>query len=447
MTLGPVSPPTLPPRFERSRALQKRIHTVIPGGCHTYAKGDDQYPELAPGLIVRGHGCRVWDVDGNEFIEYSMGGRSVTLGHAFPPVVEAARRAMENGTNFTRPARVELECAEQLLSLIDGADMVKFTKDGSTATTAAIKLARACTGRDMVALCDDHPFFSYDDWFLATTPLDAGIPSSVGELSVTFRYNDLDSVRRLLEQYPGRIAAFILEPAKYDHPRDNFLHEVQRLCRDDGALFILDEMITGFRWHLGGAQKYYGVTPDLSTFGKALGNGFAVSALLGKRQFMERGGLRHPDPRVFLLSTTHGAETHALAAACAVMTFYQDNPVIEYLDRIGGMLRDGVRRAIADHGLQDHILISGIPCNLIFETLDGDGQRCQAHRSLLLQELIRRGVLGPSLVVSYSHREADIQRTVEAFHGAAGVYRRVLEQGVESFLVGPPSKVVYCCYN
>src|SRR5579883_3063695 len=182
-------------KFDASVALQRRAHALIPGGSHTYAKGDDQFPVLAPGFIARGEGCHVWYVDGNEFIEYGMGLRSVSLGHAYRPVVEAAYREMLLGSNFTRPAPVEVECAERILGLIRGAEMVKFAKDGSTVTTAAIKLARAYTGRDLVALCADHPFFSYNDWFIGTTVMSAGIPQAIRDLSVTFRYNDADSVR------------------------------------------------------------------------------------------------------------------------------------------------------------------------------------------------------------------------------------------------------------
>lgn len=276
--------------FTKSKELQKKSHDLIPGGCHTYAKGDDQYPLLAPGFIVKGKGCHVWDVDGNEYIEYGMGNRCVTLGHAYPAVVEAAQREMLNGSNFTRPAPIEVECAEELLSLVDGADMAKFTKNGSDATTAALKLARAYTGRDLIAYCSDHPFYAINDWFIGTTPLDAGIPQAVKDLTLSFHYNDVESVRSLFEKYPGQIAALILEPAKYEDPVDNYLHEVQSLCKEHGALFILDEMLTGFRWHNGGAQKYYDIIPDLSTFGKALANGFSVSALVGKKAFMELGG-------------------------------------------------------------------------------------------------------------------------------------------------------------
>jgi len=253
--------------YTQSRELQVRAHQLIPGGCHTYAKGDDQFPQLSPGFIARGQGCRVWDVDGNEFIEYGMGCRAVTLGHAYAPVVEAAREEMRNGTNFTRPAAIEVECAEVLSNMVPGADMVKFAKDGSAVTSAALKLARAFTGRDHVAICADHPFFSTHDWFIGTTALDAGIPQAVKDLSLTFRYNDIDSVRALFKERPNQIAALILEPAKYEDPRDDFLHKVKDLCHEHGALFIIDEMITGFRWHNGGAQTYYGVTGDLSAYG------------------------------------------------------------------------------------------------------------------------------------------------------------------------------------
>jgi glutamate-1-semialdehyde 2,1-aminomutase len=177
--------------------MRARAHAVIPGGAHTYAKGDDQYPLLAPGFLKRGKGCHTWDVDGNEFIEYGMGLRAVTLGHAYEPVVEAAHRQMLLGENYTRPATIELDCAEQFLSLIDGFEMVKFAKNGSDATTAAVKLARAYTGRDLVARCGDQPFFSVEDWFIGSTPMSAGIPKVVQDLTVQFRYNNIESLRSL----------------------------------------------------------------------------------------------------------------------------------------------------------------------------------------------------------------------------------------------------------
>src|SRR5581483_8630633 len=236
-------------RYRRSRELQARLRRAVPGGAHTYAKGDDQYPELAPGVMARGAGCHVWDVDGNEFIEYGMGLRAVTLGHAYPPVVEAVRASLALGTNFTRPSLHELECAEAFLAAIDGAEMVKFTKDGSTANTAALKLARAFTGREEVAICAQHPFFSYDDWFFCTTTMDAGIPRFVYDQTLRFDYNDLGSLRALFAQRPGRIAAVVLEPARIDEPAPGFLQGLKELCQAEGAVLVFDETITGFRWH------------------------------------------------------------------------------------------------------------------------------------------------------------------------------------------------------
>lgn len=430
-------------KFTRSQHLRPRAHAIIPGGAHTYAKGDDQYPELSPGFIARGQGCHVWDVDGNEFIEYGMGLRSVTLGHAYAPVVQAVARQIELGSNFVRPAAIELECAEMLLGMIPGAEMVKFAKDGSTVTTAALTLARAYTGRAMVAICSDHPFYSYNDWFIGTTAMAAGIPDAVRALTVGFRYNDLASAETLFAQYPGQIACVMLEPAKSADPAEGFLQQLKALCHANGALFVLDEMITGFRLHNGGGQARYGVEADLATYGKALANGFALSALVGKREFMERGGLQHEHQRVFLLSTTHGAETHTLAAGMATMQVYQHEPVVEFLNRQGRRLRDGINAAIAAEELEGYVQVIGLPANLVYATRDAERRDSQAFRTLMLQELIRRGVLAPSLVVSYSHSDDDIDRTVEAFAGAFQVYRRALEHGVNEYLVGRSVKPVF----
>jgi glutamate-1-semialdehyde 2,1-aminomutase len=433
--------------FHRSDELRLKAHDLIPGGCHTYAKGDDQYPALSPGFIARGLGSHVWDVDGNEFIEYGQGNRCSTLGHAYPEVIEAVQRELPLGANFTRPAAIEVEAAEQFLAMIPGADMVKFCKDGSDATTGALKLARAWTGRDKVAICRDHPFFAINDWFIGTTPLNAGIPPSVRELTLEFNYNDLESLRKLFAEHPGEIACVILEPAKYEDPRDGFLHKVKELCHAQGALFVLDEMISGFRWHNGGGQAYYGIEPDLSSFGKAIANGFSVSALAGKRQYMELGGMRHNRERVFLLSTTHGGETHSLAAAITTMKIYQREPVIETLFARGQRLLDEGNQIIRSHGLGEYVEIFGKAVCLIYSTKDQHGERSQAFRSLLLQEMIRRGVLMATLVVSYTHSNEDIDRTLDALDESLAIYKRALEDGVERYLVGPPSQTVYRRYN
>jgi glutamate-1-semialdehyde 2,1-aminomutase len=434
-------------QFTKSLQIQSRFNELIPGGSHTYAKGDDQYPEFMPPYIERGSGCHIWDIDGNEFIEYGMGLRSVTLGHNFEPVVSAAYAQMKRGNNFVRPARIELDCAEEFLSVIEGADMVKFSKDGSDATNGAVKLARAHTGRDKIAVCANHPFFSVDDWFIGSTPMSAGIPEVVKNMTVKFFYNDIKSAEEMFAAHPGEIACVILEAEKYAPPQDNFLHKLKDLCHKNGALFILDEMITGFRWHLGGAQKKYDIVPDLSTFGKAMGNGFAISALAGKREFMELGGLHHKKERVFLISTTHGAENHALAATIANIKFFKENPVIERLDEQGRKLKEGVNKASEELGTQSHVRIIGPNCCSVYTTSDQDGKPSQPFRTLFIQETMKRGLLMPSSIVSYSHSDKDIEETVEKIYDSLVVYKKALHEGIDKYLVGKPVQPVFRKYN
>lgn len=434
-------------KFSRSMDLRNKFHSLVPGGSHTYSKGDDQFPENAPSFIVRGKGCHVWDVDGNEFIEYGMGLRAVTLGHAYPTVVEAASKQMLLGSNYTRPALIEYELAETVVGLFEGADMVKFAKNGSDVTTAAVKLARAATGRDVVAICADHPFFSTDDWFMGATELSAGIPKAIRDLTVTFRYNDAGSVSSLFKEHPGQIACVILEPATSEEPVGDFLHAVQRVCRENGAVFILDEMITGFRWDIGGGQKYYGVVPDLSAFGKGMANGFSVSALVGKKELMELGGLHHDRERVFLLSTTHGAETHALAAAAETIRVYKREDVVGRLIAQGERLRNGIGKSIQEIGIGDFFQVIGRPCNLVYVTKDPEGNRSQPFRTLFLQELIIRGIIAPSFVVSFSHSDSDVDRTIEAVSEALMIYRKALEEGIGKYLKGRPVKPVNRRFN
>ena len=435
----PVSSATL--------ALQHRAHEIIPGGSHTYAKGDDQYPQSAPPFIVRGKGSHVSDLDGNEFIEYGMGLRSVVLGHAFPAVVEAVQQELVNGSNFTRPSPREVECAETFLACLPNMEMVKFAKNGSDVTTAALKLARAVTGRDLVAICGDQPFFSTDDWFIGSTRMAAGVPDAIRQLTIKFRYNDAESLETLLVAHPNQVACVFLEAETAVAPRPGFLEAVRKSCDRHGVLLVLDETITGFRWDVGGAQRVHGIVPDLCTFGKAIANGFALAALAGNRNVMERGGLSHSKERVFLLSTTHGAETHSLAAATATMRVFNSEPVVETLYRQGKRLQGGVEDVARRHGVEEYLQLLGRPCNLIFTTKGPDRLPSQAFRTLFMQELIRNGVLAPSFVVSYSHSNDDIDRTVEAVDSAAEVYARALGDGIDAHLVGLPVKPVFRPFN
>ncbi|CAM2895470.1 MULTISPECIES: glutamate-1-semialdehyde 2,1-aminomutase [Streptomyces] len=441
----------------RSQQANERLHSLIPGGAHTYAKGDDQYPENLAPVISHGRGAHVWDIDGNRYIEYGSGLRSVSLGHAHPRVTEAVRRQLDRGSNFVRPSIVEVEAAERFLATVPTAEMVKFAKNGSDVTTAAVRLARAVTGRPRVAVCEDHPFFSVDDWFIGTTPMSAGIPAATTELTVSFPYGDLAATDELLSRYQGEIACLILEPAAHaqpfpgspgrpgtEDPTAAYLAGLRELADRHGCVLVFDEMITGLRWSEAGAQGLYGVVPDLSTFGKALGNGFAVSALAGRRALMERGGLRHSHDRVFLLSTTHGAETHALAAAMAVLTTYVEEGITARLHALGERLAAGVREAAAGMGVGDHLLVRGRASNLVFATLDENGRPSQEYRTLFLRRLLAGGVLAPSFVVSSALDDTDIERTVETVAGACAVYRKALDAADPTpWLGGRPVKPVF----
>ncbi|SDO73505.1 glutamate-1-semialdehyde 2,1-aminomutase [Nakamurella panacisegetis] len=425
--------------FAESNRAQRRLHELVPGGAHTYARGSDQYADGRAPVLTRGLGARVWDVDGNCYVEYGMGLRAVTLGHAYPQVVKAVTEAIGLGTNFTRPTVLEEAAAQDFLDNVPFADMVKFAKNGSDVTTAALRLARAATGRSLVAVAD-QPFFSVDDWFIGTTGMDAGIPASVTDLTLRFTYNDLESLRALFAGHPDGIAAVFMEAATATaEPAPGFLQGVRRLCDEHGTVLVFDEMITGFRWAAGGAQSVYGVAPDLSCWGKAMGNGFPISALAGRRDLMELGGLRTDADRVFLLSTTHGPETAGLAAFRAVVRAYRDTDPVAAMERAGTMLARGVAELAADAGLSDQIGTTGRPSCLIYTTRDADGAPSQAYRTLFLQELVERGVLGQSFVTSAAHTDADVDHTLWAVQQALPAYRRALEQGgVHGVLRGRP---------
>lgn len=456
-------------KIDTSLSFSERLHRVIPGGAHTYSRGDDQYPSNAPQILERGKGAYVYAPDGTRLLDYGMGLRAITLGYADERVNRAALRGMEMGVNLTRASTLELEAAERLVSLIDGADMVKFAKNGSNVTTAATKLARAYTGRRYVAVPRQHPFFSFDDWFIGATALKRGIPSQHAETTLLFDYGNPATLQALFEAHPGQIAAVMLEPAttvgpcgscanadRLAPPRcstcsgqpENFLAQVQRMCRQDGALFILDEMITGFRWHLKGAQHLFGVQPDLTTFGKGMANGFAVAALVGRREVMECGGINRPgQERTFLISTTHGGEMASLAAFLETVKIYEEEPVVDQLWSFGAKLLTGLEGIARELGIGHSFEVQGNAISMNYVTLDAQGAPSLALRTLFSQEMIRNGVLMPWIAQSYAHRDAELDQTLSAARRALAVYAQALEQGVDKFLQGPVIKPVFRQFN
>lgn len=426
----------------------KRLNAVIPGGAHTYSRGDDQYPSNAPQILAGGKGAYVFDSEGRRYLDYGMALRAVNIGYAEDEIDAAAIEQIKNGNNLTRPSMIELEAAELLVDLIDSVEMVKFTKNGSTSVSAAVKLARAYTGRELIARCAEHPFFSYDDWFIGSTPLTRGIPQGTIEKTKLFRYNDIASLEELIATHPGQFACVVLEPAAGEEPKDGFLQRVQELCRTHGIVFVLDEMITGFRWHMKGAQHMYGVTPDLCTFGKAMANGFSVSCIAGRRELMELGSIElEGRERVFLLSTTHGAEMCGLGAFVATMSFMQQHNVVEHLWDYGRKLTAMMQRQADAHGIGHSFKVGGIPCSPYYLTLDASGANSLGLRTLFSQEMIRNGVLMPWIALSYRHADEELADTERAIEQSFLTYRRALEEGVEKYLRGPIIKPVFRKYN
>lgn len=422
----------------------ERLNNVIPGGAHTYSRGDDQYPANAPQIFKRGKGAYLYTPEGDKFLDYGMALRAVTLGYGQKDVADAAIQEIWNGNNLTRASFIELQAAELLVDLIPSVDMVKFAKNGSNVTTAAVKIARAYTGRKYIVRCFEHPFFSFDDWFIGDTPIKKGIPNEHYKLTLNFHYDNIGSLEQLFTEYPDQIAGVILEPATVSHPKNNFLHKVKKMCHNNGALFILDEMITGFRWHLQGAQVFYGIEPDLCTFGKGMANGFSVCALAGKRKYMEIGGIKNEGAeRVFLTSTTHGAEMCGMGAFIKTVEFYKQHNVIDHIWKYGESLIKGINDIAKEKGIHDFFNASGVACSPYYSTFNSCGEISLQFRTLFAQEMIKNGILIPYIAISYAHKNTELEITLSAVDIALNTYKKALENGVDKYLIGQSIKPVF----
>jgi spore coat polysaccharide biosynthesis protein SpsF len=438
--------------FKKSDEYRNQIHDLIPGGAHTYSKGDDQFPLLSPAAIAYGKGAHVWDIDDNKYLDCSMGLTSVSLGHAYEPVIASIKEELNNGVNFQRPSILEKEMAEKFLSLIPQHDMVKFAKNGSIVTTAAVKLARAKTGRKLVAFPGDHPFYSYDDWFIGKTDCNKGVPDEVKELSVTFKSCDINSLTDLFNMYPNQIACVIMEPersalgvSQFGPDSKSFLQNAIELTHKNGALFIIDEMITGFKSAFPGSMTKFNLEPDMATWGKGIANGFSFCALTGKKEVMELGGIRNKgSEKVFLTSTTHGGETHSIAAGISTINEFQSKNVIEHNQKIGDFFIEKCNEVITQNNLLEYVEVIANNWMPIFIFKDNSKSASSGFRTLALQEMIKRGVLFQgAFVPCYSHTMEDVNYFAAAFNESLIIYKKALAEGFEKFLVGEPTKPVF----
>ena len=416
-------------RYQNSEAWLARAEHVIPLASQTFSKSRTQLPVgAAPLFAARAQGSKLWDIDGNEFIDLTSALACVTLGYAHPVVDEAIRKQLKDGITLSLPHRLECEVAERLVALVPSAEMVRFGKNGSDATSAAVRLARAHTGRDRIAVCGYH---GWHDWYIGSTTRSLGVPLAVQELTHPFTFNDLGSLKEVFAAHPNEFAAVIMEPMSYEFPLPGFLEGVQELCDRDGALLVFDETITGFRFHSGGAQSLFGVTPDISTFGKGLANGMPLSAVVGRRSLMQ--GMED-----IFFSGTFGGETLSLAAAEAVLGFIQEEPVIDTLAYEGTYLSNTVEDIILSSGTGDFLALGGHPSWQTLRITDEDTYIAWGLRTLLLQEMFARNVFTIGAhCITYSHSRNDLEAVANAYREVLPLMARARAQGnIDDLLQG-----------
>jgi glutamate-1-semialdehyde 2,1-aminomutase/spore coat polysaccharide biosynthesis protein SpsF len=389
----------------------------------------------SPLFLAKGQGCRVTDLDGNRYIDYVLGLLPAILGYRDPDVDAAVEAQLDMGIIFSLPHPKEAELAEELVRLIPCAEMVRFGKNGSDATSGAVRLARAYTDRDVIACCGYH---GWQDWYIGTTTRNKGVPPAVRELTVPFEYNDIKSLERIFAKHRGRVAGVIMEPVGVVDPQPGFLQGVADLTRAEGALLIYDEVLSGFRFALGGAQEYYGVVPDIAAFGKAMANGYPISAVVGRRQFMELFD------EVFF-SFTYGGDTVALAATVATIEEMRKHNVIGHIWAQGQKLKDGFNVLADEFGLRGRAECVGLAPRSVMTFKDDTAAGGLLLKSLFQQECVRRGVLfSGGMNLCYRHSDADVEHTLRVYRAAFAVLAEAIKNGdVARRLEGEPVKPVF----
>jgi len=425
------------PCISESDALWERALEAIPAGTQTYSKGPHQFVMgLSPKYLERGKGCHVWDVDGNRYIDFNMGCQPIILGYCDPDVDYAIRTQLDKGITFSMMHPLEVEVAEKLIEMVPCAEGVRFGKNGADATSAAVRVGRAVTGRDHVAYCGYH---GWHDWYIANTDLNSGIPNFNQQITHAFAYNELDTLQAIFEQYPDQIACVIMEPVQVAPPLPGFLEAVQQMARDHGAVLIFDEIVTGFRFAEGGAQELFGVIPDLACFAKGMSNGMPLSAVTGKKEFIQA-------LEKTFFSFTYGGECLSLAAAKASMNKVQTRGVIDHLATIGERLKSGINALAANYGVEELVQCTGYPCRTIVAFGGGDRFDPAEVKTFVQQEMIKRGVLCNGFhSISFSHDEDIIDYTLEVYDDTFKALKSVLDRNIPltDELEGPVIRPVF----
>lgn len=420
------------PQIERSRELRKRAQELIPALTQTLAKGPGQYVDgVAPNYLVRGRGAHVWDADGNEYLDFNMAVGPISLGYCYDAVDNAIRAQLADGITFSLMHPLEVEVAELIREVVPNAESIRFSKTGCDVTTAAVRLARAYTGREKVLCCGYH---GWHDWYIGVTDRNAGIPDATLDLTFTFNYNDIGSVIASIDH---DTACVILEPFVFEAPREDFLKKLRDVCTEFGVVLIFDEMWTGFRIAAGGAQEYFGVDADLACFSKAIANGMPLSVLTGRHEIM-----RLLEKEVFFF-TTFGGEALSLAAAKATINEIRSNNVPARLAELGARLREGYNAIAAELGMA-YTRCTGFDCRSMV-TFDASAGNPLEMKSLLQQEMILRGILWSGFhTMCFSHTDEDIEYTLHAYRDALPVLKRAVAEGnVLGYLRGLPVQPVF----
>ncbi len=429
---------------------------LIPGGCHTYSKADNQFTSNAPPAIIKGSGCYVYGTDNKKYLDCGMGLSSVSIGHANKYINNQVKKELDKGLNFNRPSILEFQVAKEFLNLVPNHQMIKFAKNGSTVTTAAIKLARAYTNRDLVAFPKEHFFYSYDDWFMSKQKCNAGIPSSISNKTITFNQCNINSLKEIFKKYKNRIACVILEPeknycntfCKCKIKVSNYLKQAEKIIKKNGALFITDEMVTGFKTFLPGSTVKYNLKPDLTTWGKGLANGYSFCALTGTKNVMELGGLEQKhSPRVFLISSTHGAETGPLRAFLATLKIFKTKKVIQKNKKILRELSKNCQSLIIKHNFENKIKIVNSDWLLSFVFLNRN-KPSDKLRTLFMQEMIKNRILFQGFFIpSYSHNKKELNIFIKAFEKSLIFSKKINKINIDKLIKGKIVKPIFTKFN
>lgn len=407
-------------KFTKSETHLNRAELTIPLGSQTFSKSRTQYPVgISPLFIKKAKGCHVWDLDGNKYIDLVSALASVTLGYGDSRVNTAVRKQLRRGVSFSLPGTLEAEVAEMICHLVPSAEMVRFGKNATDVTTAAVRLARAYTGKDRVVVCGYH---GWQDWFIGSTSRNKGVPKATSDLTEVFKYNDLESLRKILSE-KNDVACVVMEPMNSSFPNPGFLEGVRELTKNHGVVLVFDETITGFRFSEGGAQELFNVIPDVSTFGKGIANGFPLSVISGKREIMM-------EMEEIFFSGTFGGELLSLAAAKSVLELHINREVISQLEQIGLDLQNRVNSAVSQTDTQELLSLSGHPTWIFLNWREIDGYSADLLKTYFMQEMFQKGILILGTHnVNLAHTQRNLEKIEESYLSVLSSISNGIKQG------------------